>query len=354
MKIKSVKLILSSILMLVVSCNDPDTVVTNFVHPDGSVTRKIEMKSNEGNADKRFKISEVQVPIDKSWKVKDSCEVDKKGDTTWVRRAEKLFKSIDELNLAYRADSGSNREFKRDAEFRKTFKWFNTEFRFSEEIEKRLSYGYPVKEFLNNEELTYFYSPENLKSEKENGPDSLKFKALSDSVKNKTDIWTAKNLVSEWIGEFSKLTAGKTENEMTYQSLKAREDEFVNIVEKNDTQLDSLWKNGILLRELIGDADAMKFKTEADSALSLVTNKILADFSDYSVRIVMPGKLIGTNGFIDSSHVLLWPVTSDYFMTEKYEMWAESKLPNIWAWIVSAFFLVFVLTGVILRIIKKD
>jgi hypothetical protein len=83
------------------------------------------------------------------------------------------------------------------------------------------------------------------------------------------------------------------------------------------------------------------------------TDKVLGDFKDYSVRIMMTGKLIGTNGFIDSSQVLLWPVSGDYFLTEPYEMWAESKMPNIWAWIVSGFFLLFVFTGVILRIIKK-
>ena len=35
-------------------------------------------------------------------------------------------------------------------------------------------------------------------------------------------------------------------------------------------------------------------------------------------------------------------------------MWAESKTPNAWAWIVSGFFLGFVITGVIVRVIKKD
>jgi len=114
-----------------------------------------------------------------------------------------------------------------------------------------------------------------------------------------------------------------------------------------------LWKNGIVLKEFVGEANALKFKSEADSALSLTTNKLLAEFHDYSVRIVMPGKLIGTNGFIDSSQVLLWPVKSDYFMTEPYEMWAESKVTNMWAWIASGLFLIFVLTGVIVRIIKK-
>ncbi len=59
-----------------------------------------------------------------------------------------------------------------------------------------------------------------------------------------------KNIVSEWIGEFSRLTAGKADNDMTYQSLKSREDEFVEIIEKNDKQLDSLWKNGIFSESL--------------------------------------------------------------------------------------------------------
>lgn len=354
MKRRPVKLIVSLILMIIVSCNEPETVVTNYIHTDGSVTRKLEMKSIEGDVNKRFKISDIQVPFDNTWTVKDTIRLDQKGDTTWIKTAIKQFKNVDELNLTYKSDSGANKNISRQAGFTKRFKWFNTEFRFSEKIDKELSFGYPVKDFLNNEELIYFYSPEDLKNTKESGPDSLKYKTLRDSVKNKTDKWTEKNLVSEWIGEFSKLTAGKTGNDMTRESLRAREDEFVKITEKNGNKLDSLWKNGILLKEFIGEANALKYKVEADSALSIVTKDLFIDFSDYSVRIVMPGKLIGTNGFIDSSHVLLWPVKSDFFMAEPYEMWAESKIPNRWAWIVSGLFLVFVLSGVIIKIIKKD
>jgi hypothetical protein len=242
----------------------------------------------------------------------------------------------------------------RQAGFRKRFKWFNTEFRFSERIDKQLSFGYPVKDFLNSEELLYFYSPESLKHDKETGPDSLKFRALADSVKHKTDLWSTKNIVSEWIGAFSNLIAGKAGKDMTRESLKKHEDEFIKIVEANDKKFDSLWSEGIILKKLIGEENALKYKTEADSALGSVTKYFLVSFKDYSVRIVMPGKLIGTNGFIDSSHVLLWPVKSDFFMTEQYEMWAESKITNKWAWIVSGLFLAFVLSGVIRRVIKKD
>ena len=275
MKTKSFKLIVSLILLLVVSCDEPETVVTNYVHPDGSVTRKIEMKNNEN----KFKLSDLQVPFDNTWTLKDSLEIDEKGDTTWVKRAEKLFRNIDEINLSYKSDSGANKDISRQTGFKKRFTWFNTEFRFFERIDKKLSFGYPVKNFLNSEELLYFYSPESLKHDKETGPDSLKFRALSDSVKLKTDLWSTKNIVSEWIGAFSNLTAGKAGKDMTRESLKAREDEFVKIVEENDDkQLDSLWKKGILLKEFVGEANALKFKSEADSALALTTNKLLAEF----------------------------------------------------------------------------
>jgi len=349
MKNKSIKLVASLILMFVVSCDDPVTVVTNYVHPDGSVTRKIEVTSKK----KSFKNSNLQVPFDSTWTITDSWAIASNGDTSWIRKAVKLFKNIDEINLSYKRDSGANREISRQTAFRKRFKWFNTEYRFSEMIDKTMSYGYPIENFLSKDELVFLHSPDSIIINKQLGSDSLKYKAFSDTISRKTDKWMGKSMVSEWIGEFSKLTAGKTGNELNIKSLKAREDEFGKIIEKNDKKLDSLWKNGILLKELIGEANALKYKIEADSAASLVSSKILLDFKEYSVRIVMPGKLIGTNGFIDSSHALLWPVKSEYFLTEPYEMWAESRIPNLWAWIVSGVFLIFVLTGVLIKVIKK-
>jgi hypothetical protein len=71
MKRSSLKMTVSLILMLIVSCNEPETVVTNIVHTDGSVTRKIHMKSIEGDVNKRFKTSDIQVPLDSTWTIKE-------------------------------------------------------------------------------------------------------------------------------------------------------------------------------------------------------------------------------------------------------------------------------------------
>ena len=349
MKNKALRLLLSFILILVVSCNEPETVVTNYVHADGSITRKIEMKSIEN----KFEKSDLQVPIDSTWTIRDSCEILDGKDTVWVRRAEKLFMNVNDINLAYAEDSGANKAIKRNALFERKFRWFNTEYRFSELIDKKMEEGYPLRDFLNTDELLFFYSPENLKESMKDGTDSLKFRTLNDSVDIKIENWSTRNLVAGWISEFSSLIKDEDGIEPALKTLKSREEELANIVISEDDKIDSLWSNGIILRDFMGATEYEKFKPEADSALELVSEQYWVNFKDYSVRIIMPGKLTGTNGFIDSSGTLLWPVKSDFFLTEQYEMWAVSKTPNSWAWIVSGLFLLFVLTGMIIRLMKK-
>jgi hypothetical protein len=345
MNFKTLKISFFAILLLVISCDEPETLVTNYIHPDGSVTRKIEMR----NVVSKFEKSKFQVPFDSTWTVRDSIEISSKGDTTWVKRAEKLFSSVAEINNAYKQDSGGNRNFARNATLRKSFRWFNTSYRFSENIEKEMENGYPVSDFLNAEELAYFYSPESLREEQGKSADSLKYKALSDSVNIKSEKWMMHSMFAEWIGDFSKLTSGRGSEEMI-RNLKQHEADYLETIEKKyNEKFDSLWEAGVILSELVGDENAKKFRTEADSAISLATSKVFSDFKSYSMRIVMPGRLTATNGYIDSSRLLLWPVSSDYFLTQPYEMWAESKVTNLWAWIISGLFLLFVLTGVIIK-----
>lgn len=349
MKAKPLKLIVALILVMIASCDEPETVVTDIVHPDGSVTRKIEMRNTEN----KFKISDIQVPLDSTWTIKDSLEINEKGDTTWVKRAEKFFLNTDEINNAYKSDSGNNRNISRRAEFSKKFKWFNTEYKFAEIMDKELTGNYPVSDFLNEEELKWFYSPEDVNNEKLKGPDSLRYKIFEDSLKKKEDRWALKCLASEWINSFVKLTEGKAGNDLTQASLKKREDDLVKLADINNEKFDSLWNKGIILKEFLGDENAEKFKTEADSAANLASERVFFNFHDYMLKMVMPGKLTGTNGFIDSTGVIRWPVKSDYFTTQDYEMWAESRTSNKWTWILSGLFILFVAAGIVFRVIKK-
>jgi hypothetical protein len=349
MKTRSIQILIMLFLISVLSCNEPRTVVTDIVHPNGSVTRKVEIKSSEN----KFKVSDLQIPFDETWIVKDSLEIGEKGDTTYVRRAEKLFENVSLLNETYLNDNSANRDVKRHAAFSKRFRWFNTEYRFEEAVDKTLRFGYPVSDFLNEKEIDYYFSPGKLNDKRKMSSDSLMYRALEDTINKKTDRWTIANAVAEWTGRLSGLIGEKAGSDMTYESLKAKEGQFIKIVKENDQKFDSLWKSGQILRELIGEQNAARYKTEADSAMNMMEKTLFIDFKEYSQCISMPGKLIGTNGFPDSTHLLLWPVKSDYFVSEPYIMWAESKTTNIWAWIVTGIFLLFVLAGMILKMIRK-
>ncbi len=339
------KVLLPLILMVVLSCEEPETIVTNIVHPDGSVTRKIEMRNTKNEFDK----SDLQLPFDNTWSVTDSLEVSSNGDTTWIKRAEKLIKNVEEINSLYQNDSSVNGKMPRLATFNKKFRWFDTEYRFSEIVEKQIQSGYSVRSFLNDEELTYFNSPDYIKYNKENGADSIQYKILADSIEKRYDTWLMKNLTSLWIEEFTRLTGPDAGPELSVKALKSREDEICEVFKTHLELFDTLWANGVLLRKFIPEADAIKYRTEADSAVSLAVNRFLVNFNGYYVRIQMPGKLIATNGYIDSTRNLLWQVKSDFFLTDQYEMWARSKTTNVWAWIVSGVFLVFVSAGITIK-----
>src|SRR5512135_445325 len=107
MKTGNLKMVIAFIIVMMASCDEPETMVTDIVHPDGSVTRKIEMRN------KVNKFKTIQVPYDSTWILRDSLEIDEKGDTTWIKRAEKFFDSIDGINKSYLADTGANSDFSR-------------------------------------------------------------------------------------------------------------------------------------------------------------------------------------------------------------------------------------------------
>ena len=99
------------------------------------------------------------MPFDSTWTVKDSIEIDAKGDTTWIKELKNYLKMWKRSILHIRQIQELTEIVSRHAGFSKKFRWFNTEFRFSERIDKKLSSGYPVREFLNEEELNIFILP---------------------------------------------------------------------------------------------------------------------------------------------------------------------------------------------------
>ena len=382
-KVKITLTLLSMVMLF--SCNYK-TYVINTVHKDGSVTRKVIMK----NSEEKFEPGKYMVPVDSTWQTKIDIDINEKGDTSWILTAEKFFASVEEINEEYINDQGSNQHLKRKARFSKSFKWFTTVFRYSETIDKFMTVNCPVSDFLSDEELKFFYLPGNVMSELKNGSDSLKYEALSDTVDTKSEIWMWTSYVRQWIEIFYDLFGDhpdlsidkeemlskesdfvkqlidyeKSEKEKDEEALRiieeAEDEEVVNVLEKAieqeviDEESDNI---ELLITSMLGKKFYSTFRTEIDSAMSVLETMTASFFStdNYDIEIRMPGNIIASNGYVitdpdpENSGGILWTVKGDYFLTQQYEMLAESQVNNYWAWIISALFILFVITGFVRR-----
>jgi len=326
------KIILSlTLLMLVISCEGPETTVTNIVMHDGSVLRKAELK----NTTDELNLSDFSVPVDSTWKIRDSINISDKGDTIWFLLAEKLFKSADEINEAYVSDTGKNSNVRRIARFEHRFKWFTSELRYSESCIESFSHGYPPGKFLSTEEIEFNNLPSSIRKEKLEGADSLKYSVLSDSLDTHTKRWMLSSLISEWIADACCLCTASGKDTLFSDLLRSHELDF-NIFTLTDENFDSTCV------AILGDSIYQKFKPELDSTMAVAEKKFDRSFSftKYTVKTIMPSKVRATNGYTMPGGEIAWPVNGDLFLTDDYVMWAESREVNYWAIFLTALVLV--------------
>ncbi len=360
-KVKITLTLLSMVMLF--SCNYK-TYVINTVHKDGSVTRKVTMKNSEEN----FEPGKYRVPVDSTWQTQIDIDINEKGDTSWILTAEKYFASVEEINKEYINDQGSNQHLKRKARFSKSFKWFTTVFRYSETIDKFMTVTCPVSDFLSDEELKFFYLPGNVMSELKNGTDSLKYEALSDTVNTKSEIWMWTSYVRQWIEIFYDLFGDHPDLSIDKEEMLSKESDVVKQLidyeegekekeieqEVKDEEPDDI---ELVVTSVLGKEFYSTFRSEIDSAMSVLETMTASFFStdNYDIEIRMPCNIIASNGYVntdpdpENSSGILWTVKGEYFLTQQYEMWAESQVNNYWAWIISALFILFVITGFVRR-----
>ena len=214
------------LLMAFISCEGPETTVTNIVGRNGSVLRKAEMRHSSPIPD----ITGFKVPVDSTWNLKDSLFISAEGDTTWFILAEKLFESADAINEAYLADTGKNSSVTRTAIFSRKFKWFTTTWYFAEKCDKSLLHGYPIADYLKPEEVAFLELPDRVSDELVTGPDSIALRSLIDSVQQHTEQWMIRSLISEFIEDAGALCESSGKDSLTTAILRSHEDDFYRLV----------------------------------------------------------------------------------------------------------------------------
>jgi len=326
------------------SCERPDALVINIVHDDGSILRKIILTHTKDE----FDLNDCQVPVDSTWNITRDYNISEKGDTTYTLTAVKEFESVEGINNLYANYEGSNPRMKRKAEFRKKFRWFNTQYRYTEHVDKAIN-GYPPEDFFTDEELDFFYMPDKLVEARLQEADSTSIKEnIIEPLEEKFELWLGSSLVKAMIGKITDTVSANPDININIKILQEKEEEIAESLLKSD--LDEVH----VLDSLLGKGYYESNSVLLDTIFSEVEREFDVAFSahKYMIQTVMPGQLIATNGYIDDSGNVVWEVEGDVMLSTDYDMWAESKERNTWAWIVTGVFVLFVMTGLILKALK--
>lgn len=333
------------IMMIMSSCDRPDALVINIVREDGSLTRKIILTHSKNE----FELDDCQVPVDSTWNITRDYDISDKGDTTYTLTAVRDFNSVQDLNTMYDSYGGANEGMSRRAEFRKKFRWFNTHFYFNEHVDRAID-GIKPRDFFNDEELNYFYMPEKLVELAKEGPDSSHIKeTILEPLEERKERWIGASLARAFVNKFVDTVSANPEIQIDTSRLRQKEDEITASLLFDDMEdrqfIDSLLGPGFYEdhKEL---NDTLVSELEEEFSVALET-------ASYLLQTIMPGELIATNGYIDEDANILWEVKGEIILSSDYNMWAESRVRNTWAWIVTGLFLVFVITGFVIRKMKK-
>lgn len=321
-----------AMLLLLTCCDKPETVVVNIVHPDGSVTRRVEMRSSS-----RINLELSRVPVDSTWMINEYVDVADEGDTTFVLTAEKLFMDVSAINEEYLNDDGVNSFIGRRTDFKRSFRWFTTHYRFVERFDKIMNGGVPLTDYLTPDEMDFLVMPETISDLLLSGADSLEYQSLSARLDSVMFEWFRQGLISVFFDAATSLFEAEGTSPEIVEEFGSKKAELVDIY-FFDAEVDSVFA------DVFGPFMESGYGNIIDSAMMVVTNGIdwYWNVKSYTLKTILPGRLKSGNGCIAPVGEVSWQVRGELFLFDDFEFWAESYRHNLWTYIVTCVLLTIV------------
>lgn len=315
--------------------------VTTKVNKDGSCVRTI------GEFDlKKFQgidslVDDIPIPIDRSW------ELENINDSTAVLTKE--FESVSDLNALYSSDESELKGYKRKVELKKKFRWFHTVLQYSETYEGLLT-EIPLTNYMSEMEAESFKMGDSKNHPLFANLEPKSRKSLVDNIEERFEYWLHDNIYSMAFDDIIEIA----------DSMQLMEKLHINVGEVKDTvkhQIEEADKHMITFSsedeiDMVELAELMGKEIGLDSIALMELSKIVSEakldekyeneiffgiMKDYDNKVIMPGLLIDTNAEFVNCDTLIWDVELIKYLDSDFVMFAESKVTNFWAYILSGF-----------------
>lgn len=373
MKTYKILLLFLAAVCALTSCKEPDNMLT-VINPDGSCYKEF---SNTVGSDFMLgkNLSEqVYFPISVdsnwtvTWKLADSTRIssefplsqksmdsimalmpmekDQKTNKFVKKKPvfdlmlRRQFKSVEEMGNTFRLNPLHKwSKIKVNYNLDKKFRWFYTYYTYTETYPKiNTNFKTPVDSFMTKEEATFWFTgvPNIYK-----GMNGIEIREAIGSLEDKYNEWFAKNL---WDNEFEVLLANydKMKNPpVTLDSLvRSKDPIFVSKVRDDiDFNMEKVL-NGYFKTKAFSIFWETKESPLKKHEKDFEEQEFVALFTKaFNYQLCMPGRLNLKENVVVNGDTLNWKLTAYRMLYHGYEIQAESRKANIWAFIVSGLIL---------------
>jgi len=350
-----------AICIFAVSCTNQDEMLT-VINPDGSCYREFVK-----NADSAFMNGDTAqnnpfpVDLDSGWKISWTYLTPEihtnwpvknwkwnPGDTSRriIITARHDYSDVKEMADKFsfkKSDDWHN--FRTTASLEKKFRWFYTYYNFKEVYPKIKTFDeVPFSKYLTDDEASFWFSgkPDLLK-----GMNGVEVREYIGDLENKYNSWFGHNL---WNEEYKTLLANynlldpkpvsKNRLEQARDSVFGKNMTFSKNGEmdlKMDQCLDNYFKTTAF--STFWNRKESPMKIFEDNLDSLEFINYFTKSVDYQLQL--PGKVIEPGNTVIQAGTLHWRLTAYRMVYNDYEITAQSRKANVWAFILSGIIVVF-------------
>lgn len=301
-----------------------DVEITTRVHPDGSLTRTVEISGDSSETVLGCRL----MGVDSTWVQRTDTNANQK--TRLV--ATKEFRSDNEANGAL-----AGVPLKRAGillKLEKHFRWFTTSYRYEETWKKIYPFDHvPMSNYLSKWDLEMLRVGSEKKDTTSTEGDK---RAIKDAMQRATE-WVRRNTFEEYVSRVIEGVKMLNDPSLPVDSVThAKSRIFARVGEffesKKTLVIDSIrlgfvdeLKNRTILKAMDANAGSLK---EFEDILAFLEE---VDGPQYKANVIVPGLITDTNAGTVEGNKVRWENFKDFALYfGDYTMWVESRVINWW------------------------
>ena len=322
-------LMIIAIFTMLASCQTPYRMTTT-INPDGSLQRKI------------------YSPYDEFFFLPDSIIWELSNDSAKIGVFETVvsrkFASVNNLTEGLEYDKSMQPIIAPEENLKKHFRWFYTYYKFMAYY-KNISDKIPVSisNYLDETQQKLWLNGD---FSAHQGLSGWRLKEEMDKIESKFYNWLGQNIYKENFKVIQQID-GQSGNSPYYPKLAVTKDSLFIVIYKSTDNYDiiddfsaknichilDLHFNTNHFSMLYTDNEAAMTNTHVNKIIELAS--ILIEY-----ELIMPGKIIETNAPINNHDTLVWHVDALRFISQDFQITAQSRTPNYWAFVVTILLIV--------------